>query len=364
MTNRLGLGFLGGGINSAVGYAHFAASRLDGRFELSGGFFSRDPTINRDSGARYGISPKQVFESREDMLSRLDPSETTIVVLTPTPSHFDDIRHAIEMGFSVISEKALSTSSKYASSLGELAVARGKDLFVTMNYSGYPAVRELRKMIELGRLGEIRRIEIHMDQEGYTRHNASVASWRKKDYEIPSVSLDLGVHVHHLLMFLVPEIKYSLAASGYANIGILHSIVDTVWTQSESSSTPYINLSWSKTSMGKRNGLYLEIHGKDATAEWRQTDPEVIYLSEKNGERRIIDRSSPGLLIMDLVRYNRFKAGHPAGFIEAFANYYFDLAECLQANPGAEISRSYAVDFGLAVEGLRFLEAVDEFARS
>jgi len=39
----LRLGFIGGGINSAVGRAHYAACRMDGKFEVVVGRFSRDP---------------------------------------------------------------------------------------------------------------------------------------------------------------------------------------------------------------------------------------------------------------------------------------------------------------------------------
>ena len=38
----LKLGFIGGGIDSAIGYTHFIASQMDHRFILEAGVFSRD----------------------------------------------------------------------------------------------------------------------------------------------------------------------------------------------------------------------------------------------------------------------------------------------------------------------------------
>ena len=53
-----------------------------------------------------------------------------------------------------------------------------------------------------------------------------------------------------------------------------------------------------------------------------------MRLSYKNGTRTIIDRASSGLVSMH-PRYNRYRAGHPSGFIEAFANLYSDMADAL-----------------------------------
>ena len=59
-------------------------------------------------------------------------------------------------------------------------------------------------------------------------------------------------------------------------------------------------------------------------------------------------------------RYTRFKAGHPAGFIEAFANYYEDIAEALN---DYKVTRNINLNkecFGVveSVEGLNFLESI------
>ncbi|MBT6669804.1 MAG: gfo/Idh/MocA family oxidoreductase, partial [Gammaproteobacteria bacterium] len=39
----LSLGFIGGGINSAVGQAHYCASQMDKRWDLCAGVFSKYP---------------------------------------------------------------------------------------------------------------------------------------------------------------------------------------------------------------------------------------------------------------------------------------------------------------------------------
>ena len=47
MSNKpFKLGFIGGGIGSIAGYAHFVAAQMDKRFDLTAGVFSQNQQIN------------------------------------------------------------------------------------------------------------------------------------------------------------------------------------------------------------------------------------------------------------------------------------------------------------------------------
>ena len=43
---KLHLGFVGGGINSTIGNIHYLASKLDEKWQLKSGFFSRTSKTN------------------------------------------------------------------------------------------------------------------------------------------------------------------------------------------------------------------------------------------------------------------------------------------------------------------------------
>ena len=60
---KLSLGFVGGGLNSAVGYTHFLASRMDGFFSVDAGFFSRDPSVNAETATTYGVSASRCYDN-------------------------------------------------------------------------------------------------------------------------------------------------------------------------------------------------------------------------------------------------------------------------------------------------------------
>lgn len=74
---------------------------------------------------------------------------------------------------------------------------------------------------------------------------------------------------------------------------------------------------------------------------------------------RLIDRTALDNSVAQQARYCRSKAGHPAGFIEAFANYYADIAASL----GGETSM-YAAECAVVLEGLGFFEKVQQSALS
>ena len=65
---------------------------------------------------------------------------------------------------------------------------------------------------------------------------------------------------------------------------------------------------------------YLEIK-----ALWSGSlEPEKIVWSDIKGEKKILERRSK-LLTASKKSLNRFKAGHPDGFIEAYANFYNEI---------------------------------------
>ena len=57
------LGFLGGGVNSTIGNMHNLASKLDARWSLVSGFFSRSRSVNRQSAKIYGVDEKRTYHS-------------------------------------------------------------------------------------------------------------------------------------------------------------------------------------------------------------------------------------------------------------------------------------------------------------
>ena len=262
----------------------------------------------------------------------------------------------------VICEKSLATSVEDALSIKNILQNNNGFLAITYNYTGYPIVRELRSMIANGRLGYIRQIQCEMPQESFIATDSQgfprvPQKWRLRDGLIPTVSLDLGMHLHSLVYFLSGQRPLRLVAQS-SSLGNFPQIIDTVSCLIKYSKDIDCSFWFSKAALGQRNGLKIRIFGDLASAEWLQESPEVLLYADSKGNKKIIDRATEGVVEANLQRYSRFKAGHPAGFIEAFANYYQDVASALYAYLEGKLYSTPNV-FGIseAGEGLALFEA-------
>ncbi|WP_243667014.1 hypothetical protein [Pseudomonas brassicae] len=66
-SQRLRLGFVGGGLESSIGATHRYAAQLDGHFELVAGVFARDPARNHAAAQAYGVAPDRVYADHQSM---------------------------------------------------------------------------------------------------------------------------------------------------------------------------------------------------------------------------------------------------------------------------------------------------------
>jgi len=360
----LRIAFIGGALNSAVGYTHFNASRLDGHFRVEAGCFSRNTNHNELTAQTYGVSADRIYNNWQQLFDAEKSNLDAIVILTPTPSHAEIAVAALEAGYPVICEKALGMSSEECR-LIDAAVSKNKGyLAVTYNYSGYPMVRELQTMISEGRFGKIQQIHIEMPQEGFLRLGANPQDWRRSDALVPTVSLDLGVHIHHLVDFLTGGNKPQRIVGDQSSYGQFEDLIDNVYCLAQYQDELRVQAWWGKTALGQRNGLRIRVFGSIASAEWYQMQPEDLRWADNDGHYYVLDRGSSEAKTAQEPRYNRFKAGHPSGFIEAFANLYADIADDLRSfKKDKTRSNTYVDGIQVAQEGIKFLEKVSESAK-
>ncbi|MBT4730786.1 Gfo/Idh/MocA family oxidoreductase [Candidatus Woesearchaeota archaeon] len=348
----LSLGFIGGGINSVVGRTHYSASQMDGVWKLEAGVFSRDQAINIQTASEWGVSRDRLYSTIDEMVKAEQSKLDAVVVLTPTPDHVEAISTLLKHNIPVISEKALVSTTADVEKIRDAFNSTDSFLAVTYNYSGYPMVRELRHRIAENELGKINQIQIEMPADAFMR--ATPQPWRLVDGEIPTILLDLGVHLHHLCYFLTDLNPLEVNAD-FHNYSRFDGIVDDahIWVKYEEEMNA--SLWMSKTAPGNRNGLKIRLFGEKGSAEWYQMDPEHLTISDLQGRRVTIDRGSETI---SLEQYARFKPGHPIGFVEAFANLYSDIAaSLLDFKNGQKNEHPYVYGLEHAAQGLHLLAA-------
>ena len=363
---KLKIGFIGGGINSAVGHTHRIAAELDGRWQLTAGCFSKDAKINADTAALWNVD--MVYSNWQDMLAKEEGKLDAVTILTPTNVHYEMVKHALKAGHNVICEKTLTNTWKEAQDLEKVVDETGKFLTVINNYTGYPMLRELKYLVAQGSLGSIQHIEAEMPQEGFIRlldggNRPQPQAWRLQDGPVPTIYLDLGIHLYHIIDFVcgVQHVKTMSALQGTG--GFFKEIVDNVSSVIRFDNGVSAQLWFSKLALGYRNGLRIRVFGDEASAEWHQMDAEFIKVCNKKGKVSLIDRASPDMQVATQPRYNRFKSGHPAGFIEAFANYYFDMADGLETfKKTGNFDTKWILSVNQAASGMRFLHQMAQVA--
>jgi predicted dehydrogenase len=360
--------FIGGGITSAVGRAHFNALQLDGLYRVVAGSFSRDPEHNRASAAAYGVAPEHTYADYRAMLDAKRAVLDAVIVLTPTSQHAEPVIAALEAGLPVICEKALATDLHELDVIDVALQRTGGFLAVTYNYTGYPALRELRTMIRHGALGRILHFNAEMPQEGFIRRDTTgqpirPQSWRLRDGVVPTVYLDLAVHLHQITHYLMAGEPSTVSAS-QRSFGNFSDVVDYVSAQTSYADGVVGRFYFGKSMLGYRNGLRIQVFGSDASVEWEQTAPEALRVARADGTIQLVDRGA-GTTTFQEQRYTRFKAGHPAGFIEAFANLYVDIhAALLQHRDEGRWHSDEVFGLPLVAQGLEFLTAMAQAART
>ncbi len=305
------LGILGGGTGSIAGKVHLIASQMDGCFRVIGGIFSHDEEKSKQSAEKYRLLH---FSSIKEMCDSVD----YVVILTPTPIHYQNLKELLQYDVKIIVDKPLVANvSKFDLKLDN------KFVIVTHNYSGYPLVREIKALVSNGILGVIKKIIVNMPQESFFKpmKPGYPQKWRLKDYEIPTIALDLGVHTYHLARFILGQNfePFFCRTDSFSNFGIVDDM--SVLAKSKDA---LIELNFSKIMLGNSNPLVIEIYGDKAGVKWSQLDFENLYLSYKNGKKEILTRSY-AYYEANKPRYQRMAPGHPSGFIEAFSNIYNDI---------------------------------------
>jgi len=348
------IAFVGGGVNSIAGYPHFIASQMDKRFEVVAGVFSSDLKNNIDTANEWHIP--SVYKDFDSLLDNERANLDAIVILTPTPMHCQRIISSLKAKIPVICEKPLVRSIEELQEIQDIYDEKEHFLVVTNNYSAYPMLRELQEKIKNKELGNILHIRLKMPQESFLRPPKSVKypqKWRLKDNFIPMISLDLGSHLHHLAYFLLQEEPNEVMAC-YESFS-KYKVVDDVNMSLKYKSGTRGNLWLSKTALGNRNGLHIEVYGDKASASWHQESPEVLEVSYSTGQKTITDRGSDIEMLPNKL-YNRMTPGHPAGFIESFANLYNDIADSLaQFKSNKNYTNRYVYSLEHAANGINLL---------
>ena len=347
--SRLNAGMVGGGPGAMIGPAHRHAMWLDNQYVLTAGVFARNPRVSAEFAESLGV--ERVYDDYRQMADQEAGRLDVVAVVTPNDSHFEIARAFLEKGISVVCEKPLTNDSQTAAELVAIADKTGAILAVPQIYSAYAMVRHAARMVRNGILGRIRFVAAEFPS-GWA--SAPLEQWRM-DPDIGGAASavgDVGVHAFHLLRYIT-GLEASRISAELTTLVPGHPVFDNATIRLTLSNCAPATLWATMAATGHEHGLNIRVFGDDASLHWRQEDPHHLTVRDPDGGATILTQGMTRLSD-DAKRLTRVGLGHPEGFIEAFANFYLDLAEMLRGNAGRDLSIPTGVD-GLI--GARFVEA-------
>ena len=133
-----------------------------------------------------GVRTTDDFSQIED-----DHDVDAVVVATPTNTHFDLARRALEAGKHVMVEKPLADTAEKCETLCELADRHGRVLLVGHIFVYNDAAREVKRYLDSGELGRIYYIAMNRTNLGPIRVDVN-AAWDLAAHDIALASDWLG----------------------------------------------------------------------------------------------------------------------------------------------------------------------------
>ncbi|SAL76905.1 Gfo/Idh/MocA family protein [Caballeronia telluris] len=360
MTRRLRLGMVGGGEGAFIGAVHRIAARIDDRFELVAGALSSDPQRAASSAAAIGIARSYAdFREMARTEAAREDGIDAVAIVTPNHLHARIATAFLEAGIHVICDKPLAVSLDEGEALARLAREKGLVFAVTYTYTGYPLVRHARALVQAGALGDVRLVNVEYAQDWLSlpvEHQSNrQAAWRTDPALAgPAGCLgDIGTHAYQLAEY-VTGMRPSEVSAEVATFVPNRPIDDHVQAMLRYANGARGMLWASQVAAGEENALRLRVYGTKAGLAFDQQNPNELWITPLGGASERITRGR--VQSAEALHATRVPAGHPEGYLEAFAQLYTDAASCIEQGATQGDGWLTTVDDGVA--GLRFIDAV------
>lgn len=360
----LKLGMVGGGQGAFIGGVHRMASRLDGCFDLVAGAFSSTPDRAHASAAELGIDMARSYADFRDMAqaeaARPDGIDAVSIV-TPNHLHGPIAEAFLEHDISVICDKPMTATLAQAESLKAAVDASRGHFFLTHNYTGYPMIRHARQMVADGALGEIRIIEANYLQDWLSAapsEDNKQASWRLDAAQSGGGAIgDIGTHAHNLMAFVSGLRATALSATLSTHVAG-RTVDDDARVTLHLVGGARAQIWASQVAIGNENNLTLAIYGSTGALRWAQENPNVLCVTEFGKAPHMITRGS-GMASPAAAAVTRIPAGHPEGYLEAFATLYREAAEVIRSQDRPR----HVLGAEAGLDGVRFVDACQRSSR-
>jgi len=317
------------------------------------------------------------------------PNVDVVHITSPNKVHVEQSLAALAAGKHVVCEKPLGMTARETARVARAARKRGAPVFA-VNYMCrfFPAVLQMRAMVQRGDLGKIMHVQGHFFQDWLLKDTDY--NWRLLASEggklravgdigthwIDAVSFILGARVERVFAHLETFHKTRFRPKGevqtFARIDPKTMKPYRVDTEDFGSvllkfgrakhgfvNGVHANASISQVAAGWKCDLYAGIYGTKGSVRWNLQDPNSIIVGRRDEPNQVLQRATAGFSD-DVAGFTDYPGGHPEGFPDSHKMHYRAVYEHIAGG------RKTPVLFATADDGhheVQLCEAILESSR-
>lgn len=337
------------------------------------------PNCVRASADRLGIP--NAFGDYRDLLR--SPDVDVVHIASPNRLHHEMSLAALAAGKHVLCEKPLAMNSRETAQIVRAAAKSDRVFAVNYMCRFFPAVLQMRAMVQRGDLGQIIHVQGHFFQDWLLQETDY--NWRllaKEGGKLRAVG-DIGTHWIDAVSFILG----AKAESVFAHLETFHKTrlrpkgeVQTFAKVDPKTMIPYkvdtedfgsvllkfgqakhgfasgvhASASISQVAAGWKCSLYVGIYGTKGSVQWDLQQPNEIIVGRRDEPNQILQRATAGFSA-DVAGYTDYPGGHPEGFPDSHKMHYRAIYQHIASN------RQTPVLFATAEDGhheVKLCEAV------
>jgi len=303
----------------------------------------------RAAADKWGIP--EVYGDYDYRAMYRSPNVDVVHITSPNKVHVEQSLAALAAGKHVVCEKPLGMTGKETAKVVAAAKKKGSPVFA-VNYMCrfFPAVLQMRALVQRGDLGQIIQVQGHFFQDWLLKETDY--NWRLLASEggklravgdigthwIDAVSFILGARVEAVFAHLETfhksrkrprgEVKtfakidgadlvsYKVNTEDFGSVLLKfgkakHGFVDGV----------HANASISQVAAGWKCSLYLGIYGTRGSVRWELQQPNEIIVGRRDEPNQILQRGTAGFS-EDVAGFTDYPGGHPEGFPDSHKMHY------------------------------------------
>ena len=279
----------------------------------------------------------------------------------PNDAHAEPSILAAQMGKHVLCEKPLGRTAEESKEMWDAVAKTGVKHMVAFNYRFVPAIRQIRKLVDSGALGQIYHFRAQYLQEWIMPHYNLPMIWRLQKSQAGSGALgDLGAHIIDLGRYLVGEISSVSAMTktfikerpwGDGTMGTV-DVDDAFVAAVEFQNGAIGTLEATRFAGGRKNGNRLEINAEKGSISFnleRMNELEVYWVGEEPKETQ----GFKNVLVSEPFHpwwENWWPQGHMIGWEHTFVHEITHLLDCIvNDKPVAPIGADFEDGYRCAV---------------